>query len=37
MDSAQATADPCLSRLFQELAQEDRDMADRLRERLEQR
>lgn len=37
MDAAQAAADPCLRRLFQELAQEDRVMADRLRERLERR
>lgn len=36
MEAAQSTADPCLSRLYRELAEESRDQADRLRGRLEQ-
>ena len=35
MDAAQATADPCLSQLYREQAEEDRGHADLLRERLE--
>lgn len=36
MEAAQATADPCLARLYRELAEENRGHADRLRGRLEQ-
>lgn len=36
MEAAQSTADPCLSRLYRELAEESREQADRLRGRLEQ-
>ena len=36
MDAAQATADPCLSQLYRELAEENRLLADRVRARLEQ-
>lgn len=36
MEAAQATADPCLSQLYRELAEEDREHTDLLRRHLEQ-
>lgn len=37
MDAAQASADPCLSQLYRELAEQNREHTDLLRRRLEQR
>jgi len=37
MDACQNAGDPCLARLYRELAEEDRTFADRVRARLEER